>query len=114
MIVTPVNTSTILITEVAGLDPIHAFWINLEPGQGYVTLICYGCAWTAYFGGMEGRTIEQFFSEADTDYLVTKLGITQFLKDTKQHRAYLGKIVNAVKAALDAGRETPERKERAA
>ncbi len=67
------------ITNLPDLDPIHVYFLNIEPGRGYVTITCYGCAWTSWFGAMSGRTIQQFVSAAGTDYLVTKLGITQYL-----------------------------------
>jgi hypothetical protein len=85
--------------DAQGLDPIHAFWMNVGPGQGYVTLICYGNAWTAYFGAMGANTIQEFFRRADVGYLTSKLG-GQFLKASKRHDNYLGKIILAVKASL--------------
>ena len=95
-----VSVDAIQIIGASALDPIHVFWMNVEPGQGYVTIICYGCAWTAYFGAMGERTIQAFFSQADVDYLVTKMGINSALKQGKKYDAYLGRIVKAVKDAL--------------
>lgn len=91
------------ITEINvshGLDPITVFWLDLAPCQGSVSITCYGSAWTAYFGGTGGRTIREFFIDADTPYLVGKLGITPQLKNTKRDQIYLGRIVRAVKEAL--------------
>lgn len=90
------------IPESNGLDRIHAFWMNVGPGQGYVTIICYGQAWTAYFGGMGDRTIQQFFAMADTSYMVTKMGITPALKQSKKNDAYLGRIIDAVRKSVRA------------
>jgi hypothetical protein len=89
--------STETIKGDASLDTITVYWHDYKPGQGMVTLVCWGCAWTAFFGAMSGETIREFFSRADVGYLVTKLGITQFLKQTKTHEKYLGRIVSAVK-----------------
>ena len=88
-----------------GFDRIHVFWMNVRPGQGYVTIICYGCAWTAYFGGMSGQTIEQFFAKADVPYLVNKMGCTPTLKQGQKQDAYLAKIIAAVQAHLGAANE---------
>ena len=64
------------ITDVPpSLDDISVFWQDIGPSRGSVTIICYGAAWTCYFGGMGNRTIREFFKEADTSYLVSKLGI---------------------------------------
>lgn len=100
MKVTPVVAEVFAIDDAKGLDRIHAFWIDIEPGSGYVTIICYGAAWTAYFGGMSGKTIREFFATCDTDYLLRKLGIGPHLKSTKRDDAYLTKIIEAVKESL--------------
>jgi hypothetical protein len=84
------------------LDRITVIWRNWEPGRGQVTILCWGSAWTAYFGAMTSGTIQEFFRRADTDYLVRKLGITEWLKQTKKHENYLTRIVEAVKEAAHA------------
>jgi len=83
-----------------GLDPITVFWQDFGVGQGSVTILCYDMAWTAWFGGMGGRSIEQFFTESDTDYTVTKLFYAQFLKNTAGHKKYLTRIVEAIKKEI--------------
>ncbi len=94
------GVEAIEILPANGLDRIQAFWVNTAIGQGHVVLTCWGSAWTAYFGGMSGQTIQEFFANADTPYLVTKLGITPQLKQGKREHAYLGRIIDAVKAEL--------------
>lgn len=83
------------------LDPIHVYWVNLEPGAGYVTITCYGDSWTQYFGAMSGQTIQQFFARADVEYLVNALGIKASLKQGTRNTLYLTRIVQAVKDALN-------------
>ncbi len=97
---------TFEIAPANGLDAIQVFWVNVGFSQGHVVLTCWGSAWTAYFGGMSGQTIQEFFASADTPYLVTKLGITPHLKQGKRERVYLGRIIDAVKAWLEANRYT--------
>lgn len=82
------------------LDPIHVYWVNLEPGAGYVTITCYGDSWTQYFGAMSGQTIQQFFARADVAYLVNALGIKPLLKQSPRYTMHLTRIVQAVKDAL--------------
>ena len=96
------DIEVLIIPEQPGLDGITVYWHNYSPGKGMVTLVCWGCAWSCYFGGMSGQTIQQFFRDADTSYLVPKLGITQWLKKGRQHDAYLGRLVDAVKNNLRA------------
>lgn len=91
--------------DTPGLDPIHVFWLDVAPSAGYVTIICFGQAWTAYFGAMNGKAIREFFADCDVNYMVTKMGITPALKQGKREHAYLGRIIGAVRVAL---RETPE------
>lgn len=100
----PVAVDAIRIDEAKELDPIHVFWVNVEPGQGYATIICYGAAWTVYFGGMSGKTIQQFFLDVDVDYLVNKLNNPQHLKQGKKQDAYLGRIVEAIQLSLRAAK----------
>jgi hypothetical protein len=92
------------ITEIAamdGLDPITVFWNDIGPSGGSVTITCFGAAWTAYFRATGNRTIQQFVRDADVDYLITKLGITPFLKQRKTDRVYLGRLIRAVKKTLE-------------
>lgn len=84
------------------LDEISVFWCDLGPCQGSVTITCWGNAWTAYFGGMSGMTIREFFENAPTNYLVSKLGISQVLARRKQNDKYLARIIDRVKLALGA------------
>jgi hypothetical protein len=88
------------VPSTPSLDRIEVFWRNYQLGKGSVTLTCYGSAWTAYFGAMGERTIQQFFAEAGTDYLTNKLGISPQLKQRKQDGDYLMRIINAVKSRL--------------
>lgn len=73
-----VTTSTIqqlLITDVPNLDPIRVMIENFEPGQGMITITCYGESWSNYWGAMGGgSTIEVFFTRASANYLAGKLG----------------------------------------
>lgn len=101
---TPVFPVCWKITDAKALDPIHVFWLDVAPGAGYVTIICYGLAWTAYFGAMDGRTIREFFADCDTGYLLSALGIRPMhLKNNKRNEAYLGRIIDAVKEAVKKG-----------
>jgi hypothetical protein len=101
------------IPEQAGLDKITVFWQDWEPGKGAVTITVWGSAWNCYFGGMGGDTIREFFKDAGTGYLVGKLGITRWLKQSKGHEDYLARIIKAVQHALardaESSKNRPER-----
>jgi hypothetical protein len=100
MIIELIRADAFRIISAPALDPIQVFWVDSGPSAGSVTITCYGSAWTAYFGAMGGRTIREFFADADTGYLTTKLGITPQLKQGKRHDAYLGRIIDAIKEVL--------------
>jgi len=51
------------------LDLITVFLEDFEPGKGKITIVCFGKAWTAYWGGMSGETVAEFFCSCDTSYL---------------------------------------------
>lgn len=94
------SVETERIEDADGLDPIHVFWMDVAFSAGYCTIICYGSAWTVFFGGMNGDTIREFFRRADTEYLAGKMGNTPHLKGTKRDNAYLGRIIDAVKESI--------------
>lgn len=90
----------IVVDPEGKLDQITVFWLDFGNFKGSVTIICYGCAWTAYFGGMPAESIREFFQAADTGYLCSKLGITPLLKQRAKDLAYLGRIIEVVKLEL--------------
>lgn len=100
MTIKPVEVEGIRIDGAPALDSIHVFWMNIQPGQGYATIICEGCAWTVYFGGMSGLTIQEFFERYNASYLLSKLGNSRILKGTKKDVVYLERIIVAIKGAL--------------
>ena len=93
-------TESFDIPESAGLDRISVFLTDYGVGRGMVTLVCYGNAWSSYFGGMGEKRIEEFVRMAGRDYLVNKLGISQVLAQRKRDLVYLGRVIDAVKAEL--------------
>jgi len=84
------------------LDSVTVYFTDYELGKGMVTLVCYGNAWSSYFGAMGGDTIREFFEKAGTGYLVNKLGYAQVLKQRKRDHVYLGRVIEAVKSHLRA------------
>ena len=96
--------SSIEVVEVPsskGLDPITVIFRDLSPGKGDMTILCYGSAWTSYWGAMgEHRTIKQFVKECDEDYLFRNLAYANTLKQGKGHQHWLKQIISVVKLAL--------------
>lgn len=90
------NVETLEISSTGSLDLITVYWHNYEPGKGMVTIVCWGRAWTAYFGGMMRDTIQVFFSSCGVDYLINKLVSG---KQTKRDDAYLVRIIHAIQLA---------------
>lgn len=88
------------IPEADGLDAVVVYWRNFQPGKGSVVLTCWGSAWACYFGGMGAESIQEFFASADTPYLVSKMGFTRHLIQTKRNAAYLARVIDAVKKSL--------------
>lgn len=81
-----------------GLDPISVYLDDSAPGQGRVTVACYGDAWTAAWGAMGNRTVRQFVSSVEPHYLSGSM--QQLTRMSKSHRAYTDRIAAAVIAAL--------------
>ena len=73
------KTETYILTNLDRLDPVTVYVTNYNPGQGKMVVECYGEAWTAYWGGMGGNTLQQFVLTCDNDYILNKM-----LKNTTQ------------------------------
>ncbi len=58
------------VSDVERLDPIRVIAENYEPGQGRITITCYGKAWTAAWFAMGGDTVQTFFQRVSNDYLI--------------------------------------------
>jgi hypothetical protein len=69
-----------------------------------VTIVCYGRAWSAFWGAMgDDRSIRAFILSCDDGYLVTKLTDFTVTMDKKTREAadeYLLRIVKAVREGL--------------
>ena len=101
----PARTYTI---RAPGLDPITLVLQDLSPSQGRIIFGCYGQFWSGYWGAMgrelsgEPSTVSQFFVSCDNDYLagcVQRANVTS-RRAEKDERAYLNRILNAVKAGI--------------
>jgi hypothetical protein len=101
-----VNQSTVTrleITELQKLDPIRVYIEDYEPGKGRITISCYDGAWVGYWGGMGKRTLSQFFTCCDAEYLAGNLGCASTLRQNESSRKYLIRIIEAVQQALKGG-----------
>jgi len=76
------QVTKLVITGAEALDPISVILEDLgssthksEDGdrisrQGKVIIECYGESWSAYWGGMGNRTVEQFITGESVEYVV--------------------------------------------
>lgn len=93
--------------EAAGLmelDPVTAFLQDFEPGRGQLTLVCWGRAWTHFWGAMgNGSTLRDFLLGASSCYIVGKLMLPRdvLLKRAEpREERWLSQIVEAMKREL--------------
>lgn len=89
------------ITEAPVLDPITVVMRDVKPGHGLLIVACFGEAWCHYWNAMGGRSVRQFVSGCDADYLADKLGRAD------DDPAYLLRIATALRRAL-APSESPK------
>lgn len=71
------------------LDPISVIVEDFGPGQGKITITCFGEAWSHYWSHMgETNKLMQFFTQCDNDYIVGKLktGISHEIDDEDDDR----------------------------
>ena len=92
------------------LDQVTAFLEDFEPGRGQLTLVCWGRAWTHFWGAMgNGSTLSEFLSRASTGYLVGKLMLpydVMLKRSEKREERWLSQIVEALKVELQRGPQT--------
>ncbi len=96
------NITMMDIIDAPRLDRIKVVTEDFGPGQGQIIIVCWGRAWSAYWGGM-GSTLVQFVTTMDAEYVAENLmrGAQPGLKrDQKREMAYLVRIVKAVQEAL--------------
>lgn len=81
------------------LDPILVVMRDVGANCGQLLIECYGDTWSAYWGAMGARGVEDFVLSCSADYVVGKM-FGRFHKRTKQAEAYLLRIVGSVQTAL--------------
>lgn len=85
------------------LDPSTAFLEDFEPGRGQLTLVCWGRAWTHFWGAMGSDDLRGFLLGASTGYLVGKLMLpydVMLKRAEPREERWLTQIVQAMKDAL--------------
>ena len=92
------NIQKILLTDLAGFDPIGIILEDFGPGHGRITITYADTAWTKPWGAMGNTTVAEFFCSASNEYLVGKLSRYGNDEDLEQ----LDRIVSMVKTGLDA------------
>ena len=95
------------LSDIQGLDPVTAYFSDQSPGQGRLTVVCYGTAWTAWWGSMgSGATVREFVRSLDAGYLYGCLVRSNYShgKQTKQQEEYLRRVIAALFQTL---KETP-------
>lgn len=93
------NVDCFCISDAKALDPITVFLNDNGDKSGMITIVCYGQAWSAYFGSM-GCGLNEFLRSVSTDYLAGKMELP---KSKKHEIAYLHRIVDAVLLAIKDG-----------
>ncbi len=83
------------------LDPVTAFLQDFGPGRGQLTLVCWGRAWSHYWGAMgAGLNLRGFLLRADTGYIVGKLMLpcdVMLKRAERREERWLTQIVGALK-----------------
>lgn len=89
-----------VIPDAPSLDPVTVVLIDVEQNKGKIIVECYGNAWSASFGGMGGKSIAEFVSRVDADYLSGKMAshseITAGVRWAKTQNNYRTRIAAAV------------------
>jgi len=85
------------ITEAERLDLINVYFEDVEPGKGRIIIECYGEVWCSWWGAMSGRSVMEFVSDCNCDYIIGKM-ISK--RPGSIEYKYLMRILTAVKEAI--------------
>lgn len=101
-----IESTQVRMMEIIGaprLDRIKVITEDFEKGKGQITIVCYGRAWTSFWGGMGQHDISGFVASMDAEYVADNLlsGMQEGLKRYRKYEhAYVVRIVRAVQEAL--------------
>lgn len=84
----------IIVSDADRLDPVTVIFRDIEPGKGYLIVACYNQAWTAYWGGMSGKTVREFVAGCHAEYVASNLTWNMNVK--KAEMAYVQRVAQAV------------------
>ncbi|BCE02954.1 hypothetical protein [Marinicellulosiphila megalodicopiae] len=83
------------ITGVERLDPVSVYIEGYVQGKGKLTVECFGKSWSAFWGAIGKKTVEEFILSSDICYLANSLwdhskeqyeddltGVTQYVRKT--------------------------------
>lgn len=100
MKITESTAKKITLTELGNLDLVNVYLEDFGPGQGRITIECFGDAWSYYWGHMgPGHDLSSFFRKAETDYLGSKLHQGEFREwDMDAIRERVGEALGPDKA----------------
>jgi hypothetical protein len=98
------NLTAIKISDADRLDPITVIFQNFDPGQGRVFIQVYDKVWSSYWGGMSGKTVQEFIADSGVDYIVNNL-VSHYMpvKQRKSEVEYVERIVTTIQTALRLG-----------
>lgn len=80
--------------EIGRLDPITVSLENYKPGQGKITIECFGKSWTARWGAMGDQTVQDFFLGCDRWYIAKNLSnLHEEQPKTDGYREWLAELL---------------------
>lgn len=83
------TVTKLTIRDVPNLDPVAVIVEDFGPGQGKITITCFGEAWSHYWSHMgENTTLADFFCKCDEGYIAGKLktGINSEVEDDDEDK----------------------------
>lgn len=85
-------------------DPVTVYMQDLGESEGEMTVICWGRAWSGYWGYMgKGYDLRRFVLSSSSEYLAGKMVQREIITSSKmleRDQKYLEGILDVVKKAL--------------
>jgi len=89
------TVTKLTIKNIPHLDPVSVILEDIGLRQGKVIIECFGESWTANWGGIGARTVQQFFASCSSGYLVGCLdrGCSAIITDKSRLQDWLKETV---------------------
>lgn len=101
------KVTRLLLKQMTSLDDISVILEDLGPGQGKITVECFGLAWSKHWTTMGEMSVSQFIAQSNAAYIACKL---QPQPIPAMRFQYLCRLVRAIQQGIEMVQESENEK----